>query len=562
LKGEEVKTRVVPMHRSYFLFERQVFHLNQQLKAAVIIKCFTHRKDELVVQCETGQSCFLRIGLQHFLPYLITDSIRNIKEPSFDFFEPLWQDKIMNFTIKPFDKRVTITCENYLLQCRFYGTKPNVILTDTKGNLLSSFKKFSEQPSLLSGESDAFIRQHPDLSAVDRHKITQPAGEFFIREIGGFNNTLSKELFFRVKLNPETPLCNLAENEWLDLLKLYNELIRELEDGRVWLYEHTQKAPVLSPLPLRHLPVDYSPKVFSDTNQAWKQFLFLHQQKHQLQRQLQQSLSAINKKIDYLRSSLKKISDFNQLEEKKKLSELKGHLLQTFASDIAQGTDQVKLKNIFSAAGEKILIKLNPALSIHENAKKYFEKYKNIVTIKADLNAKRDTYQHELRYWQDIYHDAVKIDNLKKAEKLTDLLEAQKLVQTDSPAEKNQKPDTFSFNRLLLDQKWEILIGKNARNNDILTFKFAHKYDIWLHAQGVPGSHVIIHLKDKNRQPPSEIVEKAASIAAFFSNAKTSATVPVNYTNVRYVRKPRNAAAGIVTISHEKTIFVEPKKYL
>jgi predicted ribosome quality control (RQC) complex YloA/Tae2 family protein len=115
---------------------------------------------------------------------------------------------------------------------------------------------------------------------------------------------------------------------------------------------------------------------------------------------------------------------------------------------------------------------------------------------------------------------------------------------------------------LLLDKKWEILIGKNAGNNDLLTFKFAHKYDYWLHAQGVPGSHVIIHQSDKNIEPPMRIIEKAASIAAYFSASKTSSTVPVNYTKVKYVRKPRKAQPGMVIISQSKTIFVEPKKYL
>ena len=222
----------------------------------------------------------------------------------------------------------------------------------------------------------------------------------------------------------------------------------------------------------------------------------------------------------------------------------------------------MQLKNIFSAQGEKIKIKLNPAVTLQENARKFFEKYKHIDTLKSDLTAKRNTYRHELEYWQRIYEQSVEIDSLKKAEKLTDLLVTKKMIQADSGQEQSQTADSFSFNHLLLDKKWEILIGKNAKNNDLLTFKFAHKYDIWLHAQGVPGSHVIIHLRDKNQLPPMEIIEKAAGIAAYFSSAKTSRIVPVNYTTVRYVRKPRNSPPGTVILSQEKTIFVEPKKYL
>ena len=99
-------------------------------------------------------------------------------------------------------------------------------------------------------------------------------------------------------------------------------------------------------------------------------------------------------------------------------------------------------------------------------------------------------------------------------------------------------------------------------NPKFFLFKFAHKYDWWFHAQGVPGSHVVLHLSDKNIQPPMTVIEQVASVAAYHSNAKNSSSVPVNYTTVRYVRKPRKSAPGEVTISHENTIFVEPKKYL
>ena len=106
------------------------------------------------------------------------------------------------------------------------------------------------------------------------------------------------------------------------------------------------------------------------------------------------------------------------------------------------------------------------------------------------------------------------------------------------------------------------LIGQIDENNDLLTHKFAKKHDIWMHAQGVPGSHVIVRLPEKNTQPPLDILMQAASIAAYFSNAKNSKSVPVNYTEVRYVRKPRKSSAGTALMTRSKTLFVEPKKYI
>ena len=182
---------------------------------------------------------------------------------------------------------------------------------------------------------------------------------------------------------------------------------------------------------------------------------------------------------------------------------------------------------------------------------------------KKGLRIKRDTYTDELNYWKKMYHDTEKIDNLKKAEKLDQILFQKKLIQKERTAKKSDSVlDISSFNRLLLKQQWEILIGKSAENNDLLTFKYARKYDIWLHAQGVSGSHVVIRVPDKSQKPPMDIIEQAASAAAFFSSAKNSSTVAVNYTEVRYVRKPRKAPPGTALISYAKTIFVEPKKYI
>jgi predicted ribosome quality control (RQC) complex YloA/Tae2 family protein len=224
--------------------------------------------------------------------------------------------------------------------------------------------------------------------------------------------------------------------------------------------------------------------------------------------------------------------------------------------------NRVELKNIFSEKSENVLIKLDPKLSVHDNAAKYFSKYKNIEKMKTDIVSKKDTYSEELKYWKNIYDDSKKFDSLKKVEQLKQVLIQKGVLNRGDSSGRSTKLDKTAFNRLILESKWEILIGKNAKNNDLLTFKFAHKYDLWLHAQGVPGSHVIIYLSDKNIEPPMAVIEKAAGIAAYFSAAKTSSTVPVNYTKVRYVRKPRKAQPGTVLISHSKTIFVEPKKYL
>jgi predicted ribosome quality control (RQC) complex YloA/Tae2 family protein len=101
-------------------------------------------------------------------------------------------------------------------------------------------------------------------------------------------------------------------------------------------------------------------------------------------------------------------------------------------------------------------------------------------------------------------------------------------------------------------------VGKNNRQNERLTLKTAHKDDIWLHAQNIPGSHVII--VRNNQEIPDTTLEEAAILAAYFSKAKNSSKVPVDYTERRNVKKQANSKPGMVIYNNFKTITVSPDK--
>jgi predicted ribosome quality control (RQC) complex YloA/Tae2 family protein len=114
------------------------------------------------------------------------------------------------------------------------------------------------------------------------------------------------------------------------------------------------------------------------------------------------------------------------------------------------------------------------------------------------------------------------------------------------------------FRRYLVDGRWEVWIGRNNRENDELTHRTAHSRDIWLHAQGVPGSHVILRTGGQPEQVPRSVLEKAAALAALNSRARHSELVPVIYTQQRYVRKPRKAPPGTAVCLREKSLFARP----
>ncbi len=114
------------------------------------------------------------------------------------------------------------------------------------------------------------------------------------------------------------------------------------------------------------------------------------------------------------------------------------------------------------------------------------------------------------------------------------------------------------FRRYLIDGQWEVWVGRSSKENDELTHRAAHSRDLWLHAQGITGSHVILRTRGRPELVPRTVLEKAAALAALNSKARHSGLVPVIYTEKRYVRKPRKAAAGTAVCLRDQNLFVEP----
>jgi predicted ribosome quality control (RQC) complex YloA/Tae2 family protein len=133
------------------------------------------------------------------------------------------------------------------------------------------------------------------------------------------------------------------------------------------------------------------------------------------------------------------------------------------------------------------------------------------------------------------------------------------LTERQAPAASRSEPATaLPYRVYRTSGGLEVRVGRSARDNDRLTFHHAAPNDVWLHAQSVPGSHVVLRWRDAQGAPPARDLSEAAALAALFSRARTSALVPVDWTRRKHVRKPRGAPAGAVIPQQVKTLFVEP----
>lgn len=218
--------------------------------------------------------------------------------------------------------------------------------------------------------------------------------------------------------------------------------------------------------------------------------------------------------------------------------------------------------------GSPLSVELDPSLTPAANLESWFRKARKAdkgrqviaqnLADKTILQEARETARAEL---EELSTRSKNLDTL--AEILQWDQRHASLLPSRSPgggkrSKSSPEEPARPFRRYLIDGKWEAWVGRNNKENDQLTHRASHNRDIWLHAQGVAGSHVILRTGGKPEQVPPGVLAKAAALAALNSKAKHSALVPVIHTERRYVRKPRKSPPGLAVCLREKSIFVEP----
>jgi len=542
------------MIRNYHLFKKQIDQIRPQIINSEVVSVFTVNKNELIFELQKDDSIFhLKINLTTHKPYILLDSQRKYRSDRLNFFEQIYSQTISNINIAVYNKYVTITFGSINLSACFYGIKPNIIISDTNNNPIESFKslddpleKPNEIPIPVSRELiNNAISTSPGLQISNLISAVCPA----------YNKRMIAEVCTRMNLEGHEKVKQISNSE--NIYKAITEFSAEIDSGLSYIYRKDGMSKYLTLY--KSMLLDKTGFIydeFATINKGWS--IFSHEiEKNVTYNQLFNKIyNAINKRKKNLETALEKIVLAENIEERKQTADLIGNLILTNKHKIPRGSSTVELVNIFSDKQEKIYIKLNSKKSSVENANHYFEKYKNIAEKKQVIKLKKDTYSKELTEITSMFQ---KVENasIKDLLKIKDTLVNMNILQEDR---KKETADSlkYSFRRLILDNKWDIYIGKNNINNDLLTFSFANKWDIWLHAQGVPGSHLIIKVPGKDVSVPTSIIEQAAQIAAANSRAKHSSTVPVIYTQARYVTRIRKAQPGTVNIKNEKTIFVKP----
>ncbi len=263
-------------------------------------------------------------------------------------------------------------------------------------------------------------------------------------------------------------------------------------------------------------------------------------------------MSAVENRLEKLKSQIEDAGKSEKSLERAERYEQLGHILVAYAHTDAEGSEVISLPDFYNNS-ELVEIKLDPRLDLAANANRYFEKKKKSERSFESAQAYAQQVEERIAKLEEIH------SKLSEAETMQDLDEAEQQFKEAEPggrsagADSDQKPY-----RVVEAGKYEVWIGKNAKSNDAL-LRDAHKEDIWLHARGVSGSHVLIRMNKVTADPDMRFLEKVASWAAWHSKGKGAGLCPVIWTRKKFVRKPKGAPAGAVVTDREQVVMAEPQ---
>ncbi|MFP4201228.1 MAG: NFACT family protein, partial [Clostridia bacterium] len=269
----------------------------------------------------------------------------------------------------------------------------------------------------------------------------------------------------------------------------------------------------------------------------------------ELRRALESAKNSARRKLEHRKEDL---SRADRAEDKR----ICGELLTTYMYMVPEGVEEVELPDYYRD-GEPRRIPLDSRLSPSQNAARYFKEYRRLQRTAKKAKGQLRFAQREMRYIDDLFYELDSAATLTDLRELRTELEEAGYLKDQAPPRRRRRPSPRP-KECILESGDRVLVGRNSRGNDYLTMRLASPNNLWFHVKDMPGSHVVLKGDWEQEEPPEEVLEEAAKVAAENSAARDSSNVPVDYTLVRHVSKPRGAHPGMVIYKNHKTLFVTP----
>jgi predicted ribosome quality control (RQC) complex YloA/Tae2 family protein len=490
------------VHNNFYFLRQLSLRLHKELTGYTLVSCFSQNKDELVFEFNNAKtSFFIKADLQgDFTCLTFPESFHRARKNSIDLFNDVIMKKVIDVRQFKNERSFSVDLEdNFSVLFKMHGNKSNIVLLK-------------------------------DNEEIGRFKSNVPGGPGVDREIDwskeAFSGNIEKQYFTIGKI--------ASDKSWEEIQKIREQL----ENPKYYIVRNNKIS--FSLLPQENNVI----AEFSDPFKAINEFYYKYitensflQKKNSLTARLQ---TDINQTKSWLSKTNGKLEELSGDEHYKAW----GDLLMANLYNIEPGSKRVRIDNFYDN-DEPVDIPLDKNLSPQKNAERYYRKSKNQQIEIGKLREGLDKKSKELAKLESELAHVESADNVKS-------------LKDVAPANNKQQTSNSLPYREFIYKGFKIWVGKDAKQNDELTLKYSYKEDLWLHVRDASGSHVL--LKHQAGKPfPKDVIEHAASIAAFFSKRKTEPLCAVIVIPKKFIRKRKGDPAGAVVVEREEVLLVDPK---
>ncbi|MBR0360177.1 MAG: NFACT family protein [Clostridia bacterium] len=560
----------------------------QCLVGGRVDKVHQPERDEIAIGVRTYDESFrllISASPAHPRIHLSTHSKSNPKTaPLFCMLlrKHLASGRITAITQVGFERIVKVSVESYdelgdytekSLYVEIMGRHSNVILVNNEGRIIDSIKRIDESMSSVREILPGGVYELPPIQSKtaladwetenDLEFLgTQKVDKAIISQIAGISPLTAREMVYNV-FGTTDVLSDAVNTNRYAMLKLeINKLKSRTEnnDFEPCMIEDTQTGKLVefSAIPIEQYETLAKVVKYESMSELVDEFYYkrdvnerMRQKTADLVKLLNNHRERIAKKMAILRSTL---SDAEKMDTYREY----GDLITANIYRIQEGHKSVELENYFDENMKTVKITLDPSLSPSQNAQKYYKKYNKSKTALKEAQKQLEQSAEELEYIESTLAMVETADRLEDISVIRRELANEGYIKRSTNAQKKQKAEQSKPMHFVSSDGFDIYVGRNNTQNDYLTLKLANSSDLWFHTKDIHGSHTVIKL-GLDKDVPKQTILEAAALAAYYSKARESSQVPVDYTTIKNVKKPNGAKPGMVIYEHYNTVYIKPE---
>jgi len=554
-----------------------------------IDKIHQPEKDELIISVRTfgGAYKLLLCANPSFPRFHITEMQKENpdKPPMFCMLlrKHIQGGKILYVAQDGFERIIRIGIESYdemgylsekVLIVEIMGKHSNIILIDKEGKILDSIVHvdltvssvrqvlpgFPYLPPPSQGKKNPLDARRDDIAfALSNEDL--PVWRQILESYSGISPLVAREAVYRATGMCDVTGPEVSRQELEDVALNFYAMITDIKEGVYNPCIITDKA---TKKPTEFCAFDIAQygscamcEHYPSVSEAVENFYIKKATTESIKQKCGDLLKLVSNNIDRCRKKLQLQSEILKKAEKREKYKIYGDLITANIYMIEQGMTEVTVTNFYSETGENVTIPLKNDLSPSKNAQRYYQKYNKEKTAEIETTKQKKLNEEELDYLESVYESLTKVETGSEIIQIRDELIEEGYLKNRGRLNKKRKPDNPKPMHFVSDDGYDIYVGKNNKQNDYVTLKLSRSTDIWFHTKGIHGSHALIKTDD-GLTVPDETYMQAARLAAYYSKGRDSENVPVDYTEVKNVKKPSGAKPGMVIYVNYNTLYVTP----